>query len=42
MNTALSIAMVLLLIAALVLAEVRRAIDQRCYWERDEHERGDQ
>jgi len=40
MNTAMSIAMVLLLIAALVLAEVKRAIDMRSHWERDEHEGG--
>lgn len=40
MNTALSIALVLLLIAALVLAEVKRAIDMRSHWEREKHEGG--
>lgn len=40
MNTVLSIAMVLLLIAAIVLAEIKRAIDMRAHWERDEHEGG--
>lgn len=33
---------VVLLIAALIAADVKRAIDQRAMWERDEHEQGDQ
>jgi len=33
---------VVLLICALVAADIKRAIDQRVQWERDEHEQGDQ
>ena len=40
MSTFLSIALALLLIAALVLGEIKRAIDQRDFWERDEREGG--
>ena len=40
MSTALSIALVLLLIAALVLGEIKRAIDCKDYWERQEREDG--
>ena len=40
MNTVLSIVLALLLIAALVLAEIKRAVDLRTHWERDEHNGG--
>jgi hypothetical protein len=40
MNTVLSIVLALLLIAALVLAEIKRAVDLRAHWERDEHNGG--
>jgi hypothetical protein len=39
-NTFLGIALALLLIGALVLFEVNRAIQQAQYWEHDEHEQG--
>ena len=42
MNTVLSIVLVLLLIVALVLGEIKRAIDCRDYWEREERKDGGQ
>ena len=40
MNTALSIVLVLLLIAALVLGEIKRAIDCKEHWEREQRKDG--
>ena len=40
MNAVLSIVLALLLIAALVLAEIKRAVDLLTHWERDEHNGG--
>jgi hypothetical protein len=42
MNVVLSIVLALLLIAALVLAEIKRAVDLRTYWEREERKDGGQ
>ena len=42
MNAVLSIVLALLLIAALVLAEIKRAVDCRDYWEREERKDGGQ
>ena len=40
MNSLLGIIAALLVIAAIVLADIKRAIDLRTHWERDEHEDG--